>query len=138
MGFFDIEILDKITTNPFTIDFTDFTTSIDEYVIITLHWLTVGSSGLPLGAPLGLHLDSNLNTYKNIDNTNNTFVTFLPMVYDFTIHNYWEYHNDTNEQITLPPGVSSITFTLKRNDDNTPISVADYQQIYLRARLQGV
>ena len=138
MGFFDIEILDKITSNPFTINFSDFTSSIEEYVIMTIHYLTIGASGLVLGAPVSLHLDSNQNTYKNIDNTNNTFVTFIPMIYSFDVHNYYEYHNDTNEKITLPPGVTSITFTIRRNDDNSVIPVADYQQIYLRARLQGV
>lgn len=138
MGFFDIEILDKITSNPFTIDFTNFTTTIDEYVIITLHYLTIGATGLTQGAPVSLHLDSNLNTYKNIDNTDNTFITFIPMIYNFDVHNYYEYHNDTNDKITLPSGVSNIIFTIRRNDDNTPISISDYQQIYLRVRLQGV
>lgn len=141
MGYFDTLVFQKITTNPFTITFSNFTTTIDSYAKITIEEVIVGSSGLSSGYPINLYLDTNKTPFKNIDNTTSSKAAVIPLIDQQDIYTTYKYTNNPNSPqgvLSLPAATTSIQFTLKRGDNDTTVSMTDFQYFWVRMRIQGL
>ena len=140
MVFFEVEINDVLSTNPFTILFSDFTASVTNFIQFKVDFISIFGLSIQ-NSPFFISIDTNYsNSTKKINNTDNSVIAYVPLKYVSDIYYYYE--ADANLEsintVNMPPGATSITITLRNIANNVPINVpTDFQKIILRAHLIG-
>jgi hypothetical protein len=142
MSFFEVEVNDIIRTNPFTIDFSNFTsTGVLQYVNFQLDFISVWAIA-PSNPLSSILVDTNFqNSTVHLDNTPNSSITLVDLTDIKDIHYYWEANSATQsiEKLIMPPGTASLTITLRNPETNDPIDVPNvFQRIYIRFHIIGL
>lgn len=140
MVFFTAHIHDTLEVNPFTINFLNFTASVEEYVQIKVEYIGVVGIGLA-AAPAVLCLDSNRPVSgSTIGNLPNATSVVLRMVDEQNINTYWEASSKLLGDIEyIIKGSSDVTFTLRDGFSGAALVVPlDYQQIIIKFEMTGL
>lgn len=143
MGFFEVEVNDVLTANPFTITFADFNggIAISQYVTFQLDYISIVSICNP--NPIGsIIVDTNYaNSTKKINNTNNSQITIVNLVEVKDIYSYWITNSKDQDidEVNLPVGTSSLIITLRDTLTGLAINVPNqFNRIHIRFHIIGV
>lgn len=139
MVFFEKEIVDRITSNPFTITVSDFTSNLETYMKLHFKALLIASLASLTIPATALYIDSSISYFTKLDNTPTTKTIVLPLVTANSTTRWYEFEDffDHYELFYNAP-LTSITFTIKSLDDDSIISLNDYEISYLRMGIKGL
>jgi hypothetical protein len=143
MGFFEVEVNDVISTNPFTITFANYNggATVLQYVSFQLDYISIVSicNTNPVGS---IDIDTNYsNSTMTMAGTGNSKIATVDLTEIKDIYSYWKTNSVDQDidPVELPAGSTAITLTLKNSLTGTPINVPqDYNRIQIRFHVIGI